>query len=75
MVLMFSLQIPLQPQIAGPLGPIANVSAPMQQVLERSDRIQPQMSISNLVCYYRKFIIKFGCYLWLELILFVVLAG
>ncbi|KAM7493831.1 hypothetical protein LguiB_028440 [Lonicera macranthoides] len=37
-----------KPQIAGPLGPITNVSAPMQQVLERSDRIQPQMSIGNL---------------------------
>lgn len=38
----------VKPPVTGSLGPIANVSAPMQQVLERSDRIQTPMSIGNL---------------------------
>lgn len=51
----------LQPLIVNALGPAASVSAAMSPSLERSDRIQPAVSINNLVslvfqvalsCYY-----------------------
>ncbi|KAA8525101.1 hypothetical protein F0562_007035 [Nyssa sinensis] len=38
----------VKPPVASALGPIANVSAPIASALERSDRIQPPVSIGNL---------------------------
>ncbi|CAK9136065.1 unnamed protein product [Ilex paraguariensis] len=38
----------MKPPVAGALGSIANVSAPLGPIGERSDRIQPPLSIGNL---------------------------
>ncbi|XP_059641572.1 protein TOPLESS-RELATED PROTEIN 2-like [Cornus florida] len=38
----------IKPSVASALGPIANVSAPLAPALERSDRIQPPVSIGSL---------------------------
>ncbi|KAK4389148.1 protein TOPLESS-RELATED PROTEIN 2 [Sesamum angolense] len=38
----------VKPAIAGALGPIANVSASASPAVDRSDRIQPPMSLGNL---------------------------
>lgn len=41
----------LQPAIAGPLGPIANVSASTSHAVERTERMPQPMSLGNLVMF------------------------
>lgn len=62
LVLSYFFACYLQPAIAGSLGTIVNVAAPVAPILERTDRIQQSLSIGSLVFFSVSLSFKFCCF-------------